>query len=301
MDPIMIELGPLAIRWYGVLIALFSLAGLQWTVREARSRGMDPDAIMDLTPWMVLFGLVGARLVFVLTSPQLFFGPGGRPLDAFAVWQGGISIHGGILGVMLAVFLFAPRKRLQPWAVLDVMTPVAALGIIGGRIGNIMNGTDTGGRPTDWAIGFNWPAPGTDTFGAFGRVVFDDRLWQFAPPACQGVAGDCVVHFTPVYGALVGVLLVPILAWVFRKSTTPGVAFAMFALAYSLLRSVIEEPFRDNPLFLPVYENMAAGVGLFTLTQLVSIPIVLLAAVALVRLDWKRGMDDTVPARRTQR
>jgi phosphatidylglycerol---prolipoprotein diacylglyceryl transferase len=290
MDPVFVHIGPLAIRWYGLLIALGVLGGTVWSLRAARRRGMDPDALLDLAPWLVISGLVGARLVFVLTSPSAFFGPGGRPLDAFAVWQGGISIHGGILGILACVLVLAPRKGMSAWSVMDVLTPVGALGIIGGRIGNLMNGTDTGGRLTDWAIGMTWPERGTETFGALGRLVFGDDLWAYAPPACASVpAGEpCVIHAAPVYGMVVGVLLIPILAWAFRRSRTPGFVFAVFVLAYSLLRSLLEEPFRDNPLFWPVVENASAGIGLFTLTQLVSIPIALVALYALFVIDPDR-------------
>jgi phosphatidylglycerol:prolipoprotein diacylglycerol transferase len=290
MDPVMVQIGPLAIRWYGLLIALGVLGGSVWALREARRRDMDGDAVLDLAPWLVLGGLIGARLVFVLTSPGPFFGPGGRPLDAFAIWQGGISIHGGILGVLGAVFLLAPRKGLRPWAVMDVLTPIGALGIIGGRIGNLMNGTDTGGRPTDLPIGVAWPERGTETLGAFGRVVFGDDLWAYAPPACANLpAGEpCVIHLAPVYGMVVGLALIPILLWAFRRSRAPGFVFAHFVLWYSLLRSVLEEPFRDNPLAWPVVENASLGVGLFTLTQLASIPIVLIAGWALLRMDPDR-------------
>jgi len=284
VDPILIQLGPIALRWYGLLIVLGVLGGSVWGLAEARRRKLDPDALLDMAPWLVIAGLVGARLVYVVTSPSAFFGPGGNPLDAFAVWQGGISIHGGIIGILLAVFLLAPRKGMKPWAVMDVLTPIGALGIIGGRIGNIMNGSDTGGRLTDLAIGVAWPERGTETFGAFGRVIFGQDLWAYAPPVCNTVpmGEPCVVHLTPVYGGLVGVALIPILWLAFRRTQAPGAVFAHFALWYSLLRSVIEEPFRDNPLFWPVYENASIGVGVFTLTQLVSIPIILVAAYALL-------------------
>ena len=292
MDPIMIQLGPLAIRWYGLLIALGVLAGSVWSIREARRREMDPDKLLDMAPWLVVAGLVGARLVFVLTSPGPFFGPGGRPLEAFAIWQGGGSIHGGILGVLVAVWFLSRREGTSMWSVMDVLTPLAAFGIVGGRIGNIMNGTDTGGRLTDWPVGVAWPERGTETFGAFGRWVFGSDLWQYAPPACRSVpAGEpCVVHLTPVYGVVVGLLLIPILVWGFRRTRTPGYVFALFALSYSLLRSLLEEPFRDNPLVWPVYENASAGIGFFTLTQLVSIPIILVAAYALVVIDPDRDV-----------
>ena len=287
MDPILIELGPLAIRWYGLLIALGVLAGAVWALREAPRRELNGDALLDMAPWLVIFGVIGARIGFVLTSPEPFFGAGGRPLDALAVWQGGLSIHGAIVGVTATVFVLARRKGMHPWAVMDVLTPIGAFGVIGGRIGNLMNGTDTGGRLTDLAIGMTWPERGTETFGAFGRAIFGSDLWAYAPPACAQVpiGQPCEIHATWAYGALVGVALIPVLLWAFRRTRAPGFVFAWFVLAYSALRSVLEEPFRDNPLVLPVYENVAAGIGFFTLTQLVSVALIAVAAFALTRID----------------
>ena len=287
MDPILVTIGPIALRWYGVLIALGVVAGAAWTLRAAAARGLDGGWLLDQAPWMVGAGIVGARLVYVLTSPSAFFGPGGDPLRALAVWEGGISIHGGIAGIVLVLAWQARRKGYDTWRYLDVLSPIAAFGIIGGRIGNLMNGTDTGGRLTSWPIGFPWPDPGTPTFGAFGRVVFGEPLWQYAPPVCRTVAAGepCIVHLTPMYGMLVGVLLIAVIAWALARARTPGAVFLHMVLWYSVLRGVIEEPFRDNPLFWNVYLDPVGGVGLFTLTQIASVPIVLVAAYLL----WTRG------------
>lgn len=283
----MLQIGPLAIRWYGLLIALGVVLGTMWAARAAKARGMDVDTLLDSAPLLVVSGIIGARLVYVLTSPGYFFGPGGNPWDAFKVWQGGISIHGGVIGIMIALFFYARAKKMNMWSMLDVLTPVGALGIIGGRIGNFMNGSDTGGRLTDWSVGFVWPEVGTQTFGAFGRLIFGDPLWQFGPPICQNIPfGDpCRVHLTPLYGMIVGVILIFIIRWALKRSRTPGYTFWQFVLWYSLLRSVIEEPFRDNPLFWNVYLNNSAGIGLFTLTQLMSIPLILIALYQLLVLD----------------
>jgi phosphatidylglycerol:prolipoprotein diacylglycerol transferase len=283
----MLQIGPLAIRWYGLLIALGVVLGTAWAVRAARARGLDPDKLLDSAPLLVVSGIVGARLVYVLTSPGYFFGPGGNPWDAVKIWQGGISIHGGVIGIMIALYFYARARKMNMWSMLDVLTPVGALGIIGGRIGNFMNGSDTGGRLTDWAGGFVWPEAGTPTFGAVGRFVFGDTLWQSGPPVCQTIPfGDpCRVHLTPLYGMLVGVILIFIIRWALRRSRTPGYTFWQFVLWYSVLRSVLEEPFRDNPLFWQVYLNESSGIGLFTLTQLMSIPLILIAAYQLLVRD----------------
>lgn len=306
MDPIFIQIGPLAIRWYGLLIALGVLFGTMWAVREAKARALDPDKLLDMVFYLVIAGLIGARLVYVITSPSRFFGAAGNPIEAFYIWQGGISIHGGVIGIMLATWLYSRYHKLNMWAYLDVMTPAGALGVMGGRIGNFMNGTDTGGRLTNMPIGFTWPEPGTQTFGAVGRFIFGDNLWAAFPGICSEVGsngahlplGQCLlaggdivrgpVHLAQLYAFMVGFFLVFILIWAFRRSRTPGFVFWQFILWYSLLRSVIEEPFRDNPLFWNIYLASGpdqVGIGLFTLTQLASIPIMLIALYMLLVMD----------------
>jgi phosphatidylglycerol---prolipoprotein diacylglyceryl transferase len=295
MDPIMFTLGPLTVRWYGVFIALGVLVGAIWGLREGKRRGLDGEWLLDVAPWLVVAGIIGARFIYVLTSPSAFFGANGDPIRALYVWEGGISIHGAVVAIVAVLVLLARRKRYDPWAYFDLLTPIAALGIIGGRLGNFMNGTDTGGRLTNWGIGFSWPDAGTATWGALGRVLFGDPLWLYAPPVCRTIPfGDpCVVHLTPAYGGLVGVLLALMLWWGLPRWRVPGVAFLQFILWYSVLRSLIEEPFRDNPLLPELFVNDAAGIGLLTLTQLFSLPIIALAWVYLQRRKNLKGLPRT--------
>ncbi len=292
MDPILIQLGPLALRWYGLLIALGALLGSNWALYEAKKRDLDTEKLLDMTLWLVIAGLIGARLVYVLTSPSAYFGPGGNPLSAVAIWQGGGSIHGGVLGIFVAVWIYSRIHGLNMWAYLDVLTPVGALGVIGGRIGNFMNGSDTTGRVTGWPIGFTWPEPGTQTFGALGRLIFGENLWSNAPQVVvNGELAYGPVHLTQIYGVVIGVLLIFILLWAFRRSRTPGFVWWQFVLWYSVLRSVLEETFRNNPLFWNLYLSEgidAPGIGLLTLTQLVSIPLVLIALYFLLTLNPDR-------------
>lgn len=285
MDPIFLQIGPLSIAWYGLLIAGAVFVGSVFTIKAARKRGLNVELLLDSALWLVISGVVGARLLYVLTSPSAFFGPGGNVIDAFKVWQGGLSIHGGFLFVVVTLYFFMKKRGQDAWPYLDVLMPIAAFGIIGGRLGNIMNGSDTGGRLTNWAIGFTWPEVGTETFGALGRAIFGAPLWQYGPPVCRQVpfGESCVVHFTQAYGALVGVLLVGIVFYGLSRKTTPGTVFWQFIFWYSLLRSVIEEPFRDNPLVWSVYEDHVGGVGLFTMTQLASVLLMVLAVVMLMR------------------
>jgi phosphatidylglycerol:prolipoprotein diacylglycerol transferase len=297
MDPILVQLGPLSIRWYGLLIALGVLVGSALALRYAERRGLDPERLLDLAPWLVIAGVVGARVVYVITSPAAFFGPNGNLLDALKVWQGGISIHGGVIGIVVATWLYCRAHKLNMWAYLDAMSPIAGLGIIGGRIGNFMNGTDTGGRLTNWPIGFTWPDPGTETFGAFGRVVFGRDLWSAFPGVCSDgsyiplyqCTGEIVrgpVHLTQMYGVLIGAIVLLITLWALNRRRGPGYAFWQMVLWYSVLRAVLEETFRDNPLIIKaVLEDGLdkAGIGLFTVTQLASVVLIVVAAFMIGR------------------
>jgi phosphatidylglycerol---prolipoprotein diacylglyceryl transferase len=175
--------------------------------------------------------------------------------------------------------------------------PGLALGVIGGRIGNFFNGSDTMGRLTNWPIGFTWPSVGEPILGIFKG----ENNWAGMPGLCKvGESWDVLpkilcrdeyvrgpVHLTQIYGAVIGLILV-IASIYWLRSKRPGWATWQFILWYSLLRSVFEETFRLNPLtpkiFLSEGAN-AAGIGLLTATQLASIPLVILSIYMLVRIS----------------
>ncbi|MDO4263141.1 MAG: prolipoprotein diacylglyceryl transferase, partial [Deinococcus sp.] len=155
-------------------------------------------------------------------------------------------------------------------------------------LGNIMNGTDTVGRVTGWPIGFRWP----DSARAFhdGMCIPNPDPTMDLSGYCQTIAGQQVmtapVHFTQLYGVLIGVaLLVASFFWL--RSKKPGWAFWQFWLWYSLLRAGVEETFRLNPLMFDSYLSQGLnepGIGLWTMTQVFSVPIVLVSLYMLWRL-----------------
>ena len=195
------------------------------------------------------------------------------------------------------------------WSYLDVMAPVAGFGIIGGRLGNIMNGTDTGGRLTNWPIGFTWPEPGTETLGALGRFVFGPNMGSAFPGVCSDGSyiplWQCTaeivrgpVHFTQLYGVLIGVVVLLITFWALNRTTKPGYAFWQMVLWYSVLRAVFEETFRDNPLMLNVYLADGLdqpGIGLFTVTHVASVLIIAAAIYMLSRSKSQPELPVPVP------
>ncbi|WP_295814162.1 prolipoprotein diacylglyceryl transferase [uncultured Deinococcus sp.] len=295
-NPVFLNIGGFTIAWYGVLITLGIVAGVWLGTRLARQRGLNVDLFNDIILWMIVWGLVGARLVFVLTSWGQFAGtPFPRILlDIVNLRAGGISIHGGLIGGILVLVYYARKYRFDFYRYADLAVPGVAFGIIGGRIGNIMNGTDTVGRVTGWPIGYRWPDSARAFHdGACVRAANPDMdLSQY----CQTIGGVQVmtapVHFTQLYGVIIGIIL-SVAAYFWLRSRRDGWAFWQFWLWYSILRAGWEETFRLNPLLPKVYLNQglnAPGIGLLTETHLISIVLIVLSVVMLLRL--RRKPDD---------
>lgn len=176
--PIIFQLGPLAIRWYGLLIAIALAIGITLAQRLAQRRGLDPEAIADLSIWLVLGALPAARLYYVAFEWDRY---ADNPLSALAIWQGGIAIHGAILGGMLAALLFARLNRLSFWALADVVAPALVLGQAIGRWGNFFNSEAFGG-PTNlpWRV-YIPPAqrpPGLETVEYYHPTFLYESLWN---------------------------------------------------------------------------------------------------------------------------
>lgn len=276
MDPVMIEIGPVEIRWYGVLLTAAIFIGYYLAQRRLTRLGQDPELFESMAFWAVFIGFAGARAVYVLTNLPDF---AGNFWEVFAIWHGGISFHGGILAGGLVFWYFARRYKLPFYLYADSALPGVAIGIIAGRIGNFMNGSDTVGRLTSLPIGFTWP----EWASGFPGICVPTNSLAFGYCAGEVVRGP--VHLTQFYGLLVGAILLAMVYYWFSRNRPAGYAFWGFVFWYSLLRSVIEEPFRLNPLWWQVYENSELGIGLFTATQLASVPLMILGLYLMLRVS----------------
>ncbi len=250
VDPIAIEVGPLAIRWYGLAymagILLGWLYGRYLISRADLWGGKSPMTVSqgdDFLLWITLGIVLGGRLGFVLFYEPSYFWA--NPSEIPAVWNGGMSFHGGLLGVVIAVYLFARRNSINPLSLGDVASAATPFGLFFGRIANFIN-AEVVGRASDvpWAMVF----PG---------------------------AGDVPRHPSQLYeAALEGVLLFIILAvatWRYKALTKPGTIFGLFLIFYGLFRSLVElvrEPHLGHPL----------DIGILTPGIVYSIPMILLGA-----------------------
>ncbi len=155
MHPVLIEIGPLVIRWYGVMIAIACLLGIWVAGREAERKGIDREKIQDIFLYAIIGAVIGARLYYVAFAGWASFMD--NPLSVFAVWKGGLAIHGAILGGLLVSIFYTRRQKIRFWKFADMCAPALILGQAIGRIGCFLNG-DALGYPTDMPWGLVFPA-----------------------------------------------------------------------------------------------------------------------------------------------
>ncbi len=158
MHPVLIQIGPLTLRWYGAMIASAFLIGTWIATKEADRKGIGSERIQDFLLYAIIGAIIGARLYYVAFSDWAQFRD--NPLSVFAVWQGGLAIHGGILGGLLVCILYTRRQKISFWKFVDTLAPSLILGQAIGRIGCFFNG-DSHGYPTDlpWVLVYSPESP----------------------------------------------------------------------------------------------------------------------------------------------
>lgn len=175
---VVLQFGPLAIRWYGLLIATAVLLGTTLAHREALRRGVDPDRLLNVIVAAVLTSLVGARLYYVLFNLAYY---AAHPLKILAVWEGGLAIHGGLLAGALATVVACRSAGLSLPVTTDIFVPSVALGQAIGRWGNFFN-QEAFGTPTDlpWKLfidPYHRP-PELARFEYFHPTFLYESLWN---------------------------------------------------------------------------------------------------------------------------
>jgi phosphatidylglycerol:prolipoprotein diacylglycerol transferase len=239
IDPIAFQIGPLAVRWYG-LMYLFGFVAAFFLIRHLsrlRNLSLSGDELSDLLFYCMLGVILGGRFGYVL-----FYDPGyylQHPLKTLAVWQGGMSFHGGLLGVVLATCVFCVRKRKPLLLTGDVLVTAAPVGLGLGRLGNFING-ELWGRVTDMPWGMVFPG-----------------------------AGPLPRHPSQLYEAcLEGLVLFGVLYFLHRRKVRAGVPLFCFLLLYGLFRLVAE-------LFRQPDAHLGFFFGTVTMGQFLSFPMIL--------------------------
>ena len=176
--PDLFTLGPVTVRWYGLLIASAVLIGVALSQFLAKKRGIDPEKVGDMVIWLVLLAIPCARLYYVAFEWPAY---ASRPGDIVAIWKGGIAIHGAVLGGTLGAYLFARFNKLSFWQLSDIIAPSLILGQAIGRWGNFFN-SEAFGAPTDlpWKLFIplaNRPADYRE-FEYFHPTFLYESLWN---------------------------------------------------------------------------------------------------------------------------
>lgn len=239
-DPIALSIGPIAIHWYGLMylvgFALVYLLG-RWRLSRGHTTALTPRDLEDLIFYSVLGVVLGGRLGYVLFYKFSYYLS--HPIEIFYLWEGGMSFHGGLVGVIAVMLLYAHKKRLSFLTVSDFLAPLIPLSLGAGRLGNFING-ELWGRPSDmpWAMVF--PQSGSDL------ARHPSQLYELG---------------------LEGIVLFALLWWFSSKPRPTGQVSALFLIGYGAFRFLVEytrEP--DNFLGL-----LAGGMSM---GQWLSLPMV---------------------------
>ncbi|MGH8002430.1 MAG: prolipoprotein diacylglyceryl transferase [Brasilonema sp.] len=176
--PILVKIGPLTIRWYGFLIATAVLIGVTLSQFLAKRRNVNPELISDLSIWLVIAAIPAARLYYVLFQWSEY---AQHPERIIAIWQGGIAIHGAIIGGVVAALVFARMKQISFWQLADLVSPSLILGQAIGRWGNFFN-SEAFGRPTNLPWKLYIPPehrpPELANFEYFHPTFLYESLWD---------------------------------------------------------------------------------------------------------------------------
>ena len=245
IDPVAIQLGPLKVHWYGLMYLIgFAMAWGLGRLR-AQAKGFKVDEPSDMLFYMALGVILGGRIGYVLFYKfQTFLGD---PLMLIRVWEGGMSFHGGLLGVILAMAWYARRTARSFFDVADYIAPLIPPALLAGRIGNFING-ELWGRPTDvpWGMVF----PHVDQLPRHPSMLYE--------------------------GFLEGVVMFAVLWWFSSKPRPRMAVSGLFLLLYGVFRFVVEQV-REPDAHL----GFIAG-GWLSMGMLLSLPMILLGTALLV-------------------
>lgn len=251
IDPVIISVGPLAIRWYALAYIVGLVLGWQMAMRLARAPGSpaSPEQVDGFLVWATLGVVLGGRLGYVLFyNPMHFLN---NPSEIGAVWQGGMSFHGGMLGVLAAMLVYTRRMSIAFLGFTDIIVRVAPIGLFFGRIANFINGE------------------------LWGRAA-PDIAWAMVFPT----GGDVPRHPSQLYQAgmegLILFVLLNAVATFTRAGRAPGYLSGLFLVGYGMAR-IIGEMFRQPDA------HIGYLIGGTTMGQWLSVPMVLLGLILMAR------------------
>lgn len=213
MHPLLVKLGPLSLHTYGLMIVIGFLIALALIHRQGTKEGLDGDRIIDVSFWGLAFGLLGGRIVYVITRLSYF---ADHPIEVFYFWEGGLVFYGGFLGGAFAFWFFCRKYNLPGLQTIDIATPSLAIAHSFGRIGCFFAGCCYGKPAHDlpWAITFSNPMSAAPT----------------------GIP----LHPTQLYDALNAFIIFSILMFIQSRKKFTGQVISSYMMLYAIGRSIVE-------------------------------------------------------------
>ena len=258
-------LGPFTLHTYGVLLAIAFLAGLWVASRQAKRSGLDAGRVVDMAVWVLIAGLVGAKLLLVLVDWRYF---SDRPRELLSVFQSGGVFYGGLIGGILVAWWYARRHHLPGWQTADVLAPGVVIGQAIGRLGCFAAGCCWGApAQVPWAVTF------TDVYAA--RAV--------------GTPLDTPLHPSQIYESLAAFLIFFFLLWLAPRKRFQGQVTLAYVALYSVARFGLEF-LRGDP------DRGTWFHGALSTSQIISIVLVLGVAVLLPRVRRTQKIEKGSPA-----
>ncbi|HDM32522.1 MAG TPA: prolipoprotein diacylglyceryl transferase [Deltaproteobacteria bacterium] len=245
INPVLVHVGPFQIRWYGLMYVVGFVLAYVIMVHTARRRryGLDREDIEDLLTYCIIGLILGARLGYCLVYNTPYYW--NHPLEIVAVWEGGMSFHGGLVGVLLAGWVFSVKRDKSFWMLADLGSMAAPLGLFFGRVGNFINGE------------------------LYGRVTH--MPWGMIFPG----AGPYPRHPSQLYEAFFeGIVLFLIVYRIGKRRLPHGVTFGCFLMAYGTIRFFLE-------FFREPDSQLGFIMGLFTMGQLLCSIMIIFGVVLL--------------------
>ena len=251
LNRVMIELGPFTIYWYGVIIATGALLGIYLAMREAERLGWNKDIIIDFVVFAIPIAILSARIFYVTFEWERY--AGGPFWKVFAIWEGGIAIHGAVFGGVLTAIVFAKVKDISFWKLADIVAPSLILGQAIGRWGNFMNQEAHGGPVSEAAY---------------------ENYLQYLPDFIMNhmTIGGVMYHPTFLYESLWNIVVFALLILIRKYNPIRGEVFLSYLIFYSIGRFFIEGLRTDS---LYIIEGLRTA-------QVVSISLIIIAIILII-------------------
>ena len=247
MHPVLIEFGRFNVYSFGFMLAVSFLVGIYLSSWRARRYGVEPQHILDISVYIILAGVVGSRLLYVVFHLDEY----NSFVDIFALWQGGATLYGGFLLAIFTAYVYAAKKNIDFFLLGDILAPALALGIMVTRVGCYLSGCCFG-KPTEHALGVVFPPE--SAAGAFARGL-------------AASAGEVVhLHPTQLYASFFGLVTFAVLMLGEKKLTKRGATFGALLALYGVFRFMLDF-FRyyeqSMRMFLDLTLNQWISVGMF--------------------------------------